>query len=420
MGMQNRGWIVTLSATGINLMCGMLYSWSVFAAALVKDLGFSNTQASIPFTIALAMLALLSIPGGRLQDRFGPRICGTICGVLCGSGMILSAFANSITLLAVTFGLIAGSGCGLAYGATTPASVKWFSPQKRGLVTGIVVSGVGLASVYVAPMTQLFINNFGVKNAFLFEGIFFAAVILILAQFLANPPADYIPQGMPAQAKTKQIKATTAIRNYTPLEMLKTHQFWQIWLMYAFGAIAGLMIIGHMANIANIQVNVKSAFIFVAILAVFNAGGRIAGGMFSDKLGRKNTLIFMFALQAVNMLLFKYYTSVGLLILGIAVAGVCYGSLLAVFPPLIFDYYGMKNGGVNYGIVFSSWGVGGILGPIMAGYIVDLTQSYHGAFLLAAGLLVFSVLLVLGLKAPKTAEAGNPVVGKKEILHNIG
>ncbi|BAF60603.1 arabinose efflux permease [Pelotomaculum thermopropionicum SI] len=403
MAIQNKGWIVTMSATGINLMCGMLYSWSVFAAALVKNMGFSNTQASIPFTIAMAMLALLSIFGGKLQDLFSPRICGIICGVLCGSGMIISAFANSITMLALSFGLIAGAGCGLAYGATTPASVKWFPPQKRGLISGIVVAGVGLAPVYVAPMTQYLINNFGVRNTFLFEGIFYAIVILTLAQFLANPPEGYVPPGMQVEKKAVE-KSTQSKRNYSPVEMIKSYQFWLIWIIYACGAMAGLMIIGHMVNIAQVQANVSYAFIFVALLAIFNAGGRVVGGFFSDKLGRNKTLIFMFGLQAINMLLFKNYTTSGTLILGIALAGICYGSLLAVFPALIFDYYGMKNAGINYGIVFTSWGVAGVVGPVMAGYIVDLTETYNTAYLLAAGLLLLSIVLVIMLRAPKQSE----------------
>lgn len=403
---QHRGWIVACCAIGINLACGMLYSWSVFAAALVKDLGFTKTQASLPYTIALAMLALLAIPGGRLQDRVGPRICTTICGLLCGAGLIISGFTDSLTVFALAFGLIAGSGIGLGYGATTPAAVKWFPPQKRGLISGLVVGGVGLASVYVAPMTQYFINSFGVKKSFLIEGILFGAVILILSQFVSNPPPGYIPPGMPAQAAGASVASK---RDYSPGEMIATPQFWVIWLMYGCGALAGLMIIGHIAIIANVQANIAWAFVFVAILAVFNAGGRVAGGFFSDKLGRTKTLLFMFVFQGVNMLFFSNYTTYALLTVGICVAGFAYGSLLAIFPALTFDYYGMKNGGVNYGIVFSAWGVAGVVGPIMAGRIVDLTKSYHTAYTVAAGLLALSAVLVLLLKPPKATAASESV-----------
>ena len=396
---KNKGWTVTGAAVGINLACGMLYSWSVFAAALIKDMGFTKTQASIPYTIALAMLALLSIPGGRLQDRVGPRICGILCGILCGVGLIISSFASSLVMMTIGFGFITGAGCGLAYGATTPAAVKWFSPQKRGLISGMVVAGVGLSSVYVAPMTHFLVKNYSLSKALFIEGIFFASIILIFSQFLENPPMGYIPPGMAEQSESSK---NNNKREFTPAEMIKTSQFWLIWLMYGCGALAGLMIIGHMAMIAKMQANIDWAFVFVAVLAIFNASGRVVGGLLSDRMGRRNALLLVFILQAINMVLFSNYITTGLLIMGIAVAGICYGSLLAIFPVLTFDYYGMKNGGVNYGIVFTSWGAAGVIGPIMAGYIADMTKSYHAAYLIAAGLLLISVILGSFLKPPKT------------------
>lgn len=398
MGITNRASTVTLCAVGINMVLGMVYTWSVFAAALVNELGFSKTQAQIPYTTAILALAFLSVPGGRLQDRFGPRAITTIGGVLASIGMIIAGFAGSITIFVLSFGLISGSGIGLAYAATTPAAVKWFPPQKRGLISGIVVAGVGLASVYVAPMTQFFIDNFGVKQAFWMEGLIFGIAILILSQFVSNPPAGYVPGGDSAEPVVTIAKTS---RDCTPAEMMKTLQFWQIWLMYGFGSVAGLMIIGHMAIIARVQANVSWAFIFVSLLAIFNAGGRVIGGIVSDKIGRNKTLILMFLLQAINMTAFKFYTTSALLILGIAVTGIAYGSLLSVFPALTFDYFGLKNGGVNYGLVFTSWGVAGVIGPIMAGRIVDSTKSYNSAFMVAAGLLILSVVLVFTLKAPK-------------------
>lgn len=413
MTSSSKAWRVTLSAIGINLSLGMIYAWSVFAAALVKDLGFTKTQAQIPYTITLLMLAFLSVPGGRLQDRLGPRVITTIGGILAGVGMIIAGFADSITTFTVSFGIISGAGIGLAYAATTPAAVKWFSPQKRGLISGMVVAGVGLASVYVAPMTQYFIDNFGVKQAFWMEGIIFGLVIIILSQFLANPPEGYVPNGSSTKASSSVAKAS---RDYSPTEMMATPQFWQVWLMYGFGSVAGLMIIGHMAIIAKVQANVAWAFVFVSILSIFNAGGRVLGGILSDKIGRNKTLMAMFLLQAVNMILFKFYTTSPLLIFGIACTGIAYGSLLSVFPALTFDYFGMKNGGVNYGLVFTSWGVAGVIGPIMAGRIADLTKSYNTAFMVAAGLLVLSAVLVLTLKAPKEKTETEKEPKKKSIV----
>ncbi|MDD4169196.1 MAG: OFA family MFS transporter [Desulfotomaculaceae bacterium] len=403
MGNQNKGWLVTWCAVGINLALGMLYAWSVFAAALVKDFGFTKTEAALPYTVALAMMALLTVPGGRVQDRLGPRICTTIGGILAGGGLIIAGFTNSITALVIAFGVISGAGIGIGYAATTPAAVKWFPPQKRGLISGLVVAGVGLAPVYVAPMTQFFINSYGVFKAFWLEGIIFLIAIVILSQFMSVPAS---PAAAPAQGAGP---ATGAKREYSPGEMLRTHQFWLMYVMYGCGAVAGLMIIGHLAIIANLQAGIQWAFVFVSLLAIFNAGGRIIGGVLSDKIGRNQTLLLMFALQAVNMLFFSSYNTTTLLILGIGIAGIAYGSLLAIFPPITFDYFGLKNGGVNYGCLFTAWGIAGVVGPIMAGKIIDATQSYSQAYLVAAGLLVLSAILVLFLKAPKTVELDSSI-----------
>jgi len=402
---QNKAWLVTLCSLGLNLCMGMIYAWSVFGATLVKPiteggLGLTKTEAALPFSIGVLCMAFCTIPGGRAYDRWGPRVCCSIGGVLFGAALILSSFASSPIALAITFGVLIGIGIGFVYGAGTPASVKWFPPQKRGKITGIVVAGVGLAALYAAPLTQYFINNYGVQKTFLIEGLLFLVIVLVLAQFMSNPPPGYTPAGTPAPASGGS--AVSSKRDYSPTQMLATPQFWLMWLMYGFAGLAGLMIIGQMAIIAKVQVDISYGFVFVALMAVFNAGGRIIGGFFSDKLGRTRTLLFMFALQAVNMLLFSYYTTVNLLTIGIIVAGIAYGSLFALFPPITYDYFGMKNAGFNYGCLFSAWGLAGVAGPIMGGRIVDLTKSFNIAYMVCAGLLVMCIIFVLLLREPKT------------------
>lgn len=183
--------------------------------------------------------------------------------------------------------------------------------------------------------------------------------------------------------------------------MMGTMQFWLIWFMYCFGAIAGLMVIGHIAIIADIQAQIKWGFALVAILAVFNSGGRIIGGFLSDRIGRNKTLILMFALQAANMLMFSNYTSMASLTVGVCIAGIAYGSLLGIFPALTYDYFGLKNSGINYGLVFTAFGAAGLIGPLTAGKIVDVTGSYNNAYLAAAVILVIAAIMVKFLRQPK-------------------
>lgn len=394
---KNSGWRVTIAAILLNLASGFIYAWSVYAAALIQELGFTKTQAMLPYTVALAMLAVMMVPGGKLFDKYGPRIVATAGGVLVIVGMVFTSMQTTIQGFVVFFGIIVGAGSGISYGVTIPSAVKWFSPAKRGLVSGLVVAGLGLAAAYAAPLAQFIINIVGVKQTFKIIGIVFGGLVIILSQFLAVPPAGYVPPGTTAPTVGGSSK-----RDFSPSEMVGTVQFWVIWFMYCFGAIAGLMVIGHIAIIANIQAQLKWGFALVAILAVFNSSGRVIGGVLSDRIGRNKTLILMFLLQAVNMVMFRNYTSMTSLTIGVCITGIAYGALLGIFPPLTYDYFGLKNSGINYGLVFTAFGAAGIIGPLMAGKIVDVTGTYNYAYIVSAVILVISAIMVKFLKKPNS------------------
>jgi OFA family oxalate/formate antiporter-like MFS transporter len=194
--------------------------------------------------------------------------------------------------------------------------------------------------------------------------------------------------------------------------MLRTGQFYQLWLMLVLAASAGLMIISQVALIAKDQAHIdKLGYAPVAILAIFNTLGRVVSGFLSDRIGRTNTMILAFALQAVNMFAFSYYTTPALLIFGAAFTGLCYGTIFTLFPATTADYYGVKNLGVNYGLVFTGFGVAGIIGPMLGGKIRDAFGNYHNAFTISAIMLLVGAVLAFMLKAPKLAPAALPAGG---------
>ncbi|MFZ5640618.1 MAG: L-lactate MFS transporter [Bacillota bacterium] len=400
----SRGWVVTFAGTGLNLALGVLYSWSVIAKKLTKTWGWSAADASLPYAVACGVFAIIMVFAGRAQDKVGPRIIAALGGALTGIGMIISSFAtqNDMKLMVIGFGVLAGTGIGFGYASATPPAVKWFPPAKKGLITGLVVSGFGLASVYIAPTTETLLKNYGINSTFLYLGIAFFIITVLLAQLLRNPPAGYVPAGMtpaPAVAPGTSVKK----HDFDWHEMMKTPQFYLLWLMFAFASFAGLMIIGHMAKIAAKQLpSVNLGFILVAVLAIGNASGRIIAGMVSDKLGRTRTMLLVFLSQAVMMLLFAKLTTAALLIAGAAAVGFNYGANLSLFPSTTADFFGTKNLGVNYGLVFTSWGVGGVFGSMVAGKIVDATTSYNMAFIVAAVLMVLAAGLSFITRAPKT------------------
>ncbi|MFA5537274.1 MAG: OFA family MFS transporter [Bacillota bacterium] len=393
---MTKGWIVTYAGLGINLCLGVLYSWSVIKIALMEQLGWTNTAASVPYTVAIIVFAIVMVPAGRLTDKWGPRLIAILGGLFVGGGMILSGFSSSLTVLVVSFGILVGSGIGLGYAAPTPAAVKWFGPHQRGLISGLVVAGFGLASVYIAPLTNALLP-LGIQKTFIIEGIIFLIAITILAQFLSFPPKGH----QAVTANNGAAKAKDEGHGYSWQEMVKTPTFYLIWLTYLLGAGTGLMIIGHLASIAKLQAGISYGFILVALLAIANAGGRIVSGWLSDSLGKINTLFLVFLIQAANMFLFVKYTSGLTVAIGALIAGYCYGSLLSLYPSLTYGYYGMKNAGVNYGLVFTAWGVGGVLGPIIAGRVADITNVYNSAYLITGAACLLGAVLVKTMVAPK-------------------
>ncbi len=403
----NRGWTVTTAAVCANLVLGALYAWGVIGKVLVDPAGswhWTKTQASFPFTVATATFAVMMIFAGRAQDKIGPRIVVMLGGIIFGLGLIASAFAKTPMQMALAFGLVGGIGIGLGYSATTPPAIKWFHPSKKGLITGIVVSGVGLAAVYIAPLTQYLLAETGVQSTFLMLGTAAAVLVCLFAQFLSNPPAGYVPPAPAAAGTAAAGKAPAAAkRDLDWNEMLRTPRFYLLWVMFVLAASAGLMIIMHVSIIAKEQAGWKWGFVPIATLAVFNTLGRLASGFLSDRIGRSRTMTLAFILQAVNMFLFARYTTPELVVFGAAFTGLCYGTIFTLFPAATADSYGLRNLGVNYGIVFTAFGVAGVTGPIFAGMLRDKLGDYHTAYIISACMLLVAAGLALTVRTPKPA-----------------
>jgi OFA family oxalate/formate antiporter-like MFS transporter len=398
--MGKKGWIVTFAGLGLNLALGILYAWSVFSKQLTEPLdkggfGWTKTQATLPYTIAIACFAIMMVPAGRLQDRFGPRVVASVGAILTGIGLIITGFGTPETLVPaiVGFGLFAGTGIGLGYASATPAAIKWFPPEKKGLITGLVVAGFGLAPVYIAPLSKYLLSEHGISASFRILGIVFFIITLILVQFIRNPAAAH---AAPAKtASTGTTPAAPAAGSWR--EMLRSPMFYSLYVQYACAATAGLMIIGHLAKIVSVQSNnaIKIGFLFVALLAIFNACGRIVAGIVSDKIGRMITIAFVCIMQALIMFFFAQFTTLAAFMFGSAVVGFNYGACLSLFPSTTADQWGVKNLGLNYGILFTSWGVGGVFGPMLAGKIADATGSYAAAYNVAGMLLILAAFLAM-------------------------
>jgi MFS transporter, OFA family, oxalate/formate antiporter len=403
---KNLGVRVTAAAVGINLALGILYTWSIFSKNIPVEWGWSETEKSWPYSVACLVFSLMMVPGGRLQDRIGPRWVATFGGFLVGLGMVLASFTTTFTGYMLGFGLLAGAGIGFGYASATPPAVKWFPAARTGMIAGIVVSGFGLSPVYAAPLTTWMINTWDIPTTVLTLGIAFLIIVMVLSQLLVIPPKGFVPGAAGGQAVAKA--ASQKKEDFTPKEMLCTVQFYLLWFMYACGAGAGLMIISKLAMIGKEQAGYTQSFVLVASMAVGNGVGRIVTGSLSDMLGKRNTVFGCFIFQAILMVVISMVAkdsilaNIGVLVVLSALLGANYGANLAVFPSIAKNYFGLKNFGVNYGLLFTAWGVGGFLLPLLAGYLYEHSQpkSFTNAYYTASGFLILAAVITFLVKPP--------------------
>ncbi|MHC4962063.1 MAG: L-lactate MFS transporter [Planctomycetota bacterium] len=406
---KNHGWSVTFAGMGINLALGILYTWSVISKGIPEEWGWNESDKSWPYSVACLVFCLIMVPAGRMQDKLSPRLVATIGGILVGLGFIVASFTTSLLGFIIAFGVLAGAGIGFGYASATPPSVKWFPPAKTGMIAGIVVSGFGLASVYAAPLAK-WLMTLGFDTMLMTLGIAFLVVVCGLAQMLKAPPAGYIPAGYTPSVVAVGDKK----EEFLPKEMLKTAQFYMLWFMYACGAGAGLMIISKLAAIAGQEkIGIQLGFILVAVLAVGNGGGRIVAGILSDKIGRKATMLICFISQAIFIFLLSLASkenalgTVGVMAMISALIGANYGANLSLFPSITKDYYGIKNFGMNYGLVFTAWGVGGFMLAKLAGAMYVKYQTFNIAYYGASALLILAAAMVFFVKPPHHIETAD-------------
>ena len=395
-------WWRVLGGISMNLALGTLYAWSVFVAPLEKQFGWKRADTSMVFTIAVVVFALSFVVAGRIQDRFGPLFCSLAGGILVSLGFFLCSYTTNLPYLYVCFGVIGGLGNGFGYSTPIPVMAKWF-PDKRGLAVGLAVGGYGAGSAIFGPLSQLkLIPAYGLPATFQILGVVFLVMTVAGALLLKNPPPGYKPIG----SKAVTVTSAPPSRNFSPREVLATPTFYFMWVAYAFGCSAGLMVISQLVPFAT-SAGIAAATLTTMTLVVGafgNASGRILSGWMSDRLGRINVLRTMIGISMIVMpLLYAVGGNVALLYLLVFVVYWCYGTQITVNGVAAADFWGTKNAGFNYGMLFTAWGVAGIIGPRIGGVLYDKYHNYQAAFY--AGAVLAAVALLCEFAAGRPAKA---------------
>lgn len=408
-------WVVVAGALMIQLALGAVYAFSIFTSPLSNTLGYDSKSFHILgiFSAAIAVFAVTMIVAGRIQDRRGPRMVATIGGLTYGGGYLMAAFStDSLALMYLSYGVVSGIGLGLGYVCPLAAAVKWF-PDKKGLVAGIAVAGFGAGAFIFTQVGNWMIDSpsLGLSEAFLYLGLIFTLMVVGGAQLLRDPPQGWLPKGYVPVVNHGRHNGEFEWR-----EMVKTPQFYMLFAMFLLSATAGLMMIANVKNVAQ-YLDPTSSLLVVAqfqtiagVIALFNGAGRIVWGKTSDMIGRGNTMKMMFLIQTIILFSAAGFLMVrpsgemtqfiGLTALASAV-GFTFGGNFALFPSTTAEYFGTKNLGVNYGLVFNGYGAAGVVGGLIPGFMAGAEDGFVWVFVAVGVASLASFLLAVMTKPPK-------------------
>ena len=402
-------WILVVIGLLINVCLGSIYAFSIFRKPLEALWGLTSSQSGYPFMVFLAVFAIAMPLAGNLVARWGPRKTTMLGSLLVGAGWIIASFSPDIAFLTILYGVIGGAGVGIVYGCPIAVVAKWF-PQKSGLAIGLTVMGFGVSALVIAPLMKAMIDNpdIGILNTFLYLGIAFLVVITLLAQLLSFPPTEWAPAGVKT-ASASASTATTPTINLSRQEVLRTRSFYALWATYTIGCLTGLMAIGIASPVGTevAKLDATTAALAVSLFAVFNGLGRPLFGAITDKLGPKHTAMISFAMILGVSLLVSFFGQGNALLylFAFCVLWMCLGGWLAIAPTTTGIFFGKKHYAQNYGLVFTAYGAGAILGTLLSGNIKDITGSYLGAFPIVAGLAILGMIIAaIGLNPVKNQQ----------------
>ncbi|RSL30189.1 MFS transporter [Salibacterium salarium] len=385
--MKNR-WIIALSAVGIHISIGSVYAWSVFTNPLIDQFGWDLGAVSFTFSLAILFLGLSAAFLGHFVEKYGPRVSGLTAAGCFGAGILGSGLAismESLWLLYIGYGVLGGIGLGIGYITPVSTLVKWF-PDRKGLATGLAIMGFGFSATIFSPLIGALIESVGIASTFYISGVIFLIVMIPSALYLEKPPADYMQH-----AKKEETKMNMELSQLTANEAVKTRRFWYLWLMLFINVTCGIAILAVASPMGQeiAGLSAAAAATMVGIMGFFNGAGRIAWASISDYMGRANVYTAFFIIQIGAYFILPSITQALLFQILLFLILSCYGGGFASIPAYIGDLFGTKQLGAIHGYILTAWAAAGLVGPNVAAWIRETTQSYAGT------LYIFGVMVVL-------------------------
>lgn len=396
-------WGIAVAAVCMQICLGAVYGWSVFKIPLMKTQGWTETSVQLNFTLAIAVLGIGTVIGGLWQDRVGPRKVATVAGILYGLGYLVAALGtaqHSLGIIYLGYGVLGGIGMGMGYITPVATLVKWF-PDKRGLMTGVAVCGYGAGALVMSPIAARLIPVQGIPFTFGVFGAAYLVIVVVAAQFYANPPQGWRPAGW---TPTSSVAKAASSYEFSVREATSTWQFYLLWFMLFLNTSAGIMIISQASPMAQskefVGMTAIAAAGIVGLISIFNALGRVFWAFVSDLIGRARVYFLLFAIQAVVFFLLPRLHDATTFSIAFAIIGLCYGGGFGTMPSFTADFFGAKYMGGIYGWILLAWGAAAIPSPIMIAKLHQSTGAFSTAVYIIAGVMVCSLVFPLVAKRP--------------------
>ena len=403
--MRNR-WFIALAAIGLHISIGSVYAWSVLTRPIMADMGFTLSQTTWTFSLAILMLGLSAGFLGSFAEKIGPKKSGLLAMLFWVTGLFGTAYALSIhnlTLLYLFYGIIGGIGLGIGYITPVSTLVKYF-PNRPGFATGLAIMGFGFASLIAGPLMQYLVAQVGLIDNFIILGVIYLVIMGASSLYLKAPQQKH-------PTRTTKDKSTMYVHNHGMLanDAMKTWQFGALWWVFFINITCGIGLLSLASPMAQeaIGMTPAAAASLVGVIGIFNGGGRIAWSTISDYLGRAQTYILFFIIEIVAFYLRAQTNSSLTFQILILLIITCYGGGFSCMPAYLADLYGIRQLSTIHGRILTAWGLAGIVGPMLVSYFHEAGYGYTTALECFAALFVINTIIAIALK----------LYGKRE-LHN--
>lgn len=392
--MRNR-WLIALAAVGIHISIGSVYAWSVLTRHIMADMGWSLSETTWAFSLAILFLGTSAGLLGRYVEKYGPRRSGLTSMCFFGLGMLGTALAfhlHNLLLLYLFYGVIGGIGLGIGYITPVSTLVKYF-PNHRGFATGLAIMGFGFAALIAGPVMQRLTVSFGLVGNFLILGCVYMVLIGSASLYLKKPETKPQPHVSDGTVPERALGATMS-------EALHTWQFAALWWIFFVNITCGIGLLAVASPMAQqvIGMDAAAAASMVGIIGLLNGGGRIIWSTLSDYLGRGFTYMMFFAIEIAAFYMLAGTSDALLFQVLVFLIISCYGGGFSCMPAYLSDIFGTRELSAIHGCVLTAWGIAGVVGPTIVAWFRENTGSYSATLYFFAGCFILNLIIAAVLK----------------------